>query len=599
MSERRTIRMALAVLTAGLIASSQASAQEPTVIHLSEPAGPIEAELHLRSTNTVININNLLGANRFYNAGYTGGGTIQANIEAGHIDFGHEALNHATTQITGTGALGSLDQHATWVGHALGGRVTAVAPNPLLQQGIGPDATLWSGAIATSFGPGLSFSLTAQSVATTYAPIIKTGVGPNNLKTADVFNSSWGFGDPTGFNFLAIGVDGLINDTGVVSVFSAGNSGANGPNTVGGIGAGYNSITVGALGSDTSSPVYNTRSGFSSFGPNHFVFATSPTSGFLIPFTVSQRAAVDISAPGQNLTLARIGTTNGYDGNLAGTSFSAPIVAGGASLVVDAGREIYNTAAAIDGRVVKAVLLNGADKTAGWNNGQTNVGGVVTTTQSLDYQVGAGRMNLDSTFDNYVNIANGGMAGTTDVAGLGSGDLGNVSAVGWDFGQVQFSGTTSNTYFIDTELIGGTEFTATLAWFADRISGSDANFSGVAEKHLADLDLEIFQFNNLIDRTILGNVARSISLYNVVEHLNFLLPSTGFYGIRVAHTGSHWNFTNFGAIETSELYGLAWSGTAVPEPGTIIMTLLGLSVSFGAMALRRRRNLAISTKMCA
>ena len=46
----------------------------------------------------------------------------------------------------------------------------------------------------------------------------------------------------------------------------------------------------------------------------------------------------------------------------SGTSFASPIVAGGTALVVDAGYANFGTAAAVDGRVIKAVLANSATK---------------------------------------------------------------------------------------------------------------------------------------------------------------------------------------------------------------------------------------------
>jgi hypothetical protein len=550
-----------------------------------------EARLDLTSSNVDqpggfpapfdgVDVNALVGADRFYNAGYNGSRAILANIEAGHIDKNHELLTHATTQVTGTGALGTIDQHATWVGHALGGRDPGTYGPNTFTRGIADGATLWSGAIATGFGPGTSFFDTDASVASTYVAILKNGVGPNR-ETADVFNSSWGFTDPTGFNTQTMGVDGLINRTGVVGVASAGNSGPGG-NTVGGIGAGYNTITVAALGADTDAPPYETVSNFSSRGPNNFVLATTPTTGIVIP---GVRARVDIAAPGQDLTLAARGTVNAYNSGLAGTSFAAPIVAGGAALVVDAGKALYaGNDAAIDGRVVKAVLLNGAEKTPGWDNGQQLVGNTVVTTQSLDYAVGAGRLDLDTTFDNYVAIAAGGDAGTTDVAGLGHGDLGDVATVGWDYGDVVSLG--NNTYFIDQVLAGGSSLTATLAWYADRNSGADADFAGASEEHLANLDLLIFTFDNLTDRTITGIVAESLSLYNTVEHLSFLLPQTGYYGIEVLHSGDWWNFTN----QSSETYGLAWRSVAVPEPSSL--ALIALAVPIGLAARRRLRKRA-------
>ena len=74
-------------------------------------------------------------------------------------------------------------------------------------------------------------------------------------------------------------------------------------------------------------------------------------------------------------------------------------MAGGAALLDSAS---YNTPALAvnpnsrDARVIKAVLMNSADKIPGWNNGEIphpNGFGGVRTTQSLDYNSGAGAMN--------------------------------------------------------------------------------------------------------------------------------------------------------------------------------------------------------------
>lgn len=562
------------------LAQSQSSVPKPEFISTGQ--------LHISSSNSGsnvfngVNINELVGAERFYNAGFDGVGVTIGNIEAGHVDNGHSTLEHVTTQITGTGAAGTIDAHATWVTHAMSGRFeTDSYPTNYFGYGIAKGSTTISGAIATSFGSGGSFNTTAGSVASVYSELIKPGAqGVINGADVevDVFNSSWGFNEPTGWNLNAVGVDGFINDTGKIGVFSAGNRGP-GINSVGGIGAGYNSITVGSLASDTSSPVYDRVSSFSSRSPNDF--------RDLDPFTVIDevRAAVDIAAPGQNLTLAAEGTTNSYNPNLQGTSFSAPIVAGGAALVVNAGKSLYGSNSnAIDGRIVKAVLLNGARKDSQWTNGQALNDGVIETSQALDWETGAGALNLDQTFDQYVLANNGGMVETADVAGTDQGDLGDVGNVGWDFG---FVGSESgvddiNLYFLDQQVAAASELTLTLTWFADMISGDDADFSGAAGNHLANLDVTIFEFDNLTDRNIIDTVARSNSLYNVVEHLHFEIENQGFYGIQVDYTGSHFDFDD---IEPGEFYGLAWRTTAVPEP----MTTVALAMGLAGLAIRRRR----------
>lgn len=181
-----------------------------------------------------------------------------------------------------------------------------------------------------------------------------------------MFNSSWGLTDPTGTHLWTIGIDGLIYASGTVGVFAAGNSGP-GANSILGPASGYNSITVGSVEADTDTPPYQTLSGFSSRGPQDFYHAGTET---VIP---GVRAAVDIVAPGEDLTLATYVTTGPpadrpylYIANRSGTSFSTPLVAGGASLLVGAGKTVYSdNPYAVDGRVVKAVLLNSADKLPG------------------------------------------------------------------------------------------------------------------------------------------------------------------------------------------------------------------------------------------
>src|SRR4029078_6585924 len=119
--------------------------------------------------------------------------------------------------------------------------------------------------------------------------------------------------------------------------------------------------------------------------------------------------------------------------SINGTSFAAPSVTGGAALLYDAAYSLLGaTPNARDTRVMKAVLMNSADKTLGWNNGQVahpNGNGGVLTTQSLDSRLGTGRMNLNRAFDQL-------LSGTTDVAGAAAGVVGTVENIGWDFGQV-------------------------------------------------------------------------------------------------------------------------------------------------------------------
>ncbi len=497
------------------------------------------------------NINTYLGANTFYAAGFTGTNAIAANVEGQYAGNTHLTETSLTTYFKDPSAVGTLGAHPTWVVGMIGGR--PVTAEPEKGRGIAYGATLWSGAIATSVS-GNSFTISAASLVSPYATAMQTGVGG---KKANVINSSWGnSGDLGGTGYINQVVDALAAANGTTVCVSAGNSGS-GTNTVGSPGSGYNTLTVGALDGST----YNTIASFSSRGASDY---TNPITGATI---AGIRATVHISAPGTSLYGAQLGSTTAYDSGLAGTSFASPITAGGASLVVDAGKTLFpSNAKAVDGRVVKAVLMNSATKTSGWTNAQSVVSGVITTTRGLDYTYGAGRLNLAQAYPQYT-------AGTTDVAGLGGG---NVLATGWDYGNVAQNAPTD--YIITQPLLGGSTFTATLDWFiaaslnTSTLAASDDSFD--------NLDLQIWSTTG---SALTSLVAQSTSLYNTAEHLNFAIPTTGFYAIRVVWAGE--NYDRFNDANNSD-FGLAWNGTftVVPEPAAMALPL----VAFGTLLTRRR-----------
>lgn len=536
----------------------------------------------LVSTNTSLNINTFLGADRFYNAGYIGTRAVVANVEAGLVWNGHDSLTHVNTFLydsTDRGVapgspagtpyqLGAFDAHATWCGQTIAGRGSAD-----MSQGIAYGATLWSGSIATrwlgatAFRTG--FSIDWGSFTTPYLAALRDGV---DGRTADVFNGSWGFTNSHGIDSFTGTIDALIAHSGALGVFSAGNAGSTGPGSVGAPGTGFNVLTVGALADDGGSDPYSYRAGFSSFGPSDYY---DWTTGLVIP---GVRATVDIIAPGQNLTLALYGGLTGgnwggtdptsgagnfYSTNMAGTSFSSPIVAGGASLLVDAAYDRFGGGAAKDARVLKAVLMNSADKLQGWDNGQHEVKGVVTTTQSLDYQFGTGRMNLDRAFDQF-------LLGTTDATE--SQRWVSVEPTGWDFGTV--TSAASEDYRIEGLIPAGATLTATLTWFIDATFYDDF---GPDYESFDDLDLQVLRVTGE-DSTEL--IAESISLYNTSEHLHLTIPTEGQYMVRVLWAGEMYDFYDDANMED---FGLAWSVT-IPAPGGFV-----LMVGVVTLGTRRRR----------
>ena len=546
---------------------------------------------HLAGPLAGTNINSLVGAGTFYANGYTGANAAIANIEAGHIWSGHETLAH-TVQIPGhVSSLNEVDRHATWVGMILGGRTAGANAGPY-QQGMAPDASLFSSAIAAEWSGAryaTGFTFFFSSYFDQYRRAFSTGMNAAGRR-ADVINSSIGGGDPIAMALETVGLDGLANaNPRTLFVNSAGNSGA-GPDKVGSPGSAYNDLTVAALRFD---PAYDQPSAFSSGGPNDYA---DPVNGVFN----NLRQTVDIAAPGEQLSSAYYGGTTGgngttnnpaitgtgpsgpangpaggpnfYSRGIAGTSFSAPTVAGGAALLYDAAYgEFPANPDARDARVVKAVLMNSADKTVGWNNGQIlhpNGQGGVQTAQGLDNRVGTGRLNLDAAYSQYLE-------GTTDVAGLSIGNLGAIDAVGWDFGRVA-NGVT-NDYFFQNELVGGSTLTATLSWFRDRrLDGANTAF----DESFDDLDLELWRVVSGVPTML---ISESFSAFNNSEHFSFALPTGGDYALRV-----RWFDDIFDLVTDvdQEFYGLAWSAVAVPEPGTA--ALIGISVVMVVPVARRR-----------
>jgi hypothetical protein len=533
------------------------------------------------SINDAQAVNLLVGAGIFYQAGYFGQSTLVANVEAGHVWGGHdvfdrsainaefplglpaspELLYNATRDPVTAPELGDIDFHATMVGHVLAG--TGYAGNgdlSLIGAGMAPYATLWSGAIATTFDHAEAnigaFEISDESFLAPYRAFFEGSLG----RKPDVINSSWGFDDPAGTAKETLILDGLAAENASVTfVKSAGNSGPT--SAPGGPGSGYNGITVGSLGGLLDANPFLRPSDFSSGAPADFHDPVTNT-------TVSGvRAAVSISAPGENLalaaylsksgSLAELEDVIGPDGNPAsdlffveagGTSFAAPVVAGGVALLKDVSYTYFPAAPeSRDTRVIKSVLMAGATPTTGWDNGQHDAGGVITTTQALDYATGAGRMNLEDSAAIFVG-------GTTDVPGDAGG---SIESIGWDIGIVALAG--ANDYFFDLAASAGAELAVSLNWFVD------VDFDGLTETGLAqrfaDLDLEVWIVSGGLFAT---KIAESATLYNNSEFLRFVLPQDGQYGLRVTFDNVRYDFTGSTAGET---YGIAWKMSSVPEPG--------------------------------
>lgn len=533
-------------------------------------------------------VNSISGWDTFFNAGYLGQDRVIANVEAGLIWSGHEAFLRppgispaVTMTYTGPGAIAEADFHATMVGHMLAGTGYIAGTNPpqftFAGIGMAPYAQLWSGAIATSYSQTDVGSFETEDTAA--IPVYRQffqGIG--GVKP-DAINSSWGGLASSASDATSVAIDGLARQNPTVAfVAAAGNGGAG---TVFSPGAVFNGITVGSLGgTDFRSP-----STFSSRGAADFF---NPVTGVTQP---AVRAAVDIAAPGENLVLAAyLGPTGGigastepaiqnltqdpaptnlYFLNQDGTSFAAPAVSGAIALIrqVAATHPSLNfigTPTAEDSRVIKSVLMAGADRPTSWNNGQyTDLQGIVRTTQGLDLGTGAGAMNLDTTVGIYF------FGGTRDIAGSGGG---TIASKGWDFGNVAAGG--ANEYVFDNPFSDPVELTLALNWFSGT---SFNNTTGLGESlHLSNLNLQLW---SVVNGSFASLVASSETTYNNAEFLRLVVPA-GSYGVRVTFDGTVYET----APVLGEDYALAWE--AIPEPSALMLFATGL-----VLVVLARRNI--------
>jgi hypothetical protein len=562
-------------------------------------------------------VNALVGADRFYSTGVLdtdpanvvgifGQDTYVAHIDAGHPwagPDGHSTLtgvvvNDPKLRYSPTDAMGNSlvitepQAHPTSIAMVIAGageELHTTGTTSTVRVGIAPFTHLASGAIATAVaddGTG-AFSMTANTFLSTFKHFAEAtfdrkinypvGAGFSVEATVsgptDVINASFGFDDPAGVSPETVAADALARaHPRTTFVVSAGNSGPD-TNTIGGPASGYNVITVGAVGDTTSINGVNQVADFSSRGPQDF--AGNPATNTIVP---AARARVDLVAPGVFIVMATYnGVNSGKDDAVAasGTSFSAPVVSAGVALIDSLSYHLtenilydapgQNWENSRDARLIKAVLMNSADKLPGWDNGQHVVNGVTRTRQALDTAQGAGRINLSRAMDQYV----GGTVDPFGVAGL-------VTKTGWSLASVRLGQNVD--YVIDSSLTAGDTLDATLAWFRDRslpgVDGATGDWDPATstltgtDLGMATLYLEIW------NATFTELLAISETDYNTVQHLHFVLPGDGAYGIRVDYASQL-----FGAPSPDgETFGLAWMTSDVPEPSGVWVVVVAVGV---------------------
>jgi Subtilase family len=227
------------------------------------------------------------------------------------------------------------------------------------------------------------------------------------------------------------------------------------------------------------------------------------------------------------------------------TSFSTPMVAGAATVLIQAGLRGdggSDTNSAVDMRTVKALLMNGAVKPANWTN---------STSSPLDARYGAGVLNIFNSYEQLVCGKHGYIASTSGSTGNPHPPTGATDTIdamsGWDF-NTNSSG--SSTYgvkhycFNVTNDVGGAMFTATATLVWNRHYNAAHEISPIG---INNLDLFLYDAANS------NLMAASTSVVDNVEHIYIPELPQGRYDLQVLMNAGGVNPGN-----NSEPYALAW-----------------------------------------
>jgi subtilisin family serine protease len=283
------------------------------------------------------------------------------------------------------------------------------------------------------------------------------------------------------------------------------------------------------------------------------------------------RRSIGLLAPGSGFTLYDL---EGKVIKINGTSFAAPQVTGTLALLQEYGdRELRIASkttklssdplaplavnsphwglAARQHEVMKAVLLNSADKLQDIGNGlRLGMSRTVLTKTNqtwleseaarnplhpLDYQMGSGHLNAFRAYQQFQ-------------PGQWSPDK-PVPAIGWDYNQVK----TYKDYQLSSPLRAGGFVAITLAWDR-RVELIDSNKNGqydegeeFTDQGLNNLDVYLMRAT---DNDVSKSIWSSVSNVDSVEHIFHQVPNNGFYKIRV-QMRERKNLP-------SQPYGLAW-----------------------------------------
>lgn len=296
--------------------------------------------------------------------------------------------------------------------------------------------------------------------------------------------------------------------------------------------AGANVIGVGVINSVDSNDLAVKLANFSLPSPEHS--SRGPTE--------DGRCKPDIVAPG-NCLAAGIDSPSEYEPMGDWSSFSTPIVAGTAALLVEKAKQdpiLSPAVSSLAGNcIIKAILLNSAKKLPFWHKG--------TLTKEddhevpLDYVQGAGALDATGAYKQLI---------------AGPAAPGDVPRQGWDGNRLAAKG--ENVYTIKVPADAEQVITATLVW--NKHFAQVYPFEALPEMD-ADLRLELWAVDSE-DRQKSFLLDYSNSPVDNVEHIHSRTdPNYADYEIVVSFS----NGDDPNNIDKVQQYALAWNVAQVSE----------------------------------
>jgi hypothetical protein len=382
-----------------------------------------------------------------------------------------------------------------------------------------------------------------------------------NAPAVDILTAS--FGTPLEA-WWTWGIESLAEHEGLTVIASIGN-GSNASDPPLYPGAGSNAIGVGVVSSVNSDDPATSLANFALAYPEQS--SRGPTD--------DDRCKPDLVAPG-NCLVAQAEGSEGYAASGTWSSFSAPVVAGIAGLLVQTAKQDKRFDAILSSEggncLLKAILMNSATKLPFWHKGQLAASD--DHEEPLDYAQGAGLVNA---------------AAARELLTAGRGDPGTVATAGWDLNQIQHSKDLQQLYRMAVEDPANKMLTATLVW--NRHYSREYPFKRISESD-SDLRLEVWAVDsqNPANDLLLDY---SDSRVDNVEHV-YVETVAGYNSYAIVVSFSDPN-DHPGAV-ASERYAVAWSVGEKPAEENIlwydlnadgVVNELDLAVLMNSMAGQR------------